>query len=485
MLKYTGHPLYDVGVATITAFAEKRDPADLVEADLEAIADYMAREYTRQPLKSFLTVAFPNSGFTQPAFEKTPERREAYAQSVLRAYTAPPLEQERCIFTGEPAAAVVFKDQGDLAPGRAFRQHVPLLTREGVINFHPYGDAGIPVSGIAMLALQALPLGSAKAGGRLLAVHSDNEEITLHFASSFLQENRKLIQLAQEQGQSKLAEPRLSYRTLLIDTLLQAQSMQREAIEDQEPFSVSAYHLTNSGQGADLAIYHLPSQVVSFLAQMHSARYRQKWQAIVARAWEVPGRKDGDDFQPRRNYLYEDLFGLPGNARHFIRTYLLREAFVYARGNVQDPRGSYSLANETAMVSWDITEPFLRRIMNVDKERIAEIRALGDRLADYVSSENDRGFFRGFFGEQRYPYFRTLLLKANLQSVRRGGPPLVTLDPYIQVFEEGEELAQPDWRLARDLVLIRMIERLYQTGWLGQNPDTLTELAVEDTAAEQ
>lgn len=485
MLRYTGHPLYDVGVATITAFAGKRDPADLVDSDLEAIAGYMAREYVRQPLKSFLTVAFPNSGFTQPAFEKTPERRHAYAQSVLGAYSAPPLDDETCIFTGKPAAAVVFKDTDDLAPGRAFRQHIPLLTGEGVINFHPYGDAGIPVSGTAMLALQALPLGSAKVGGRLLAVHSDNEEIIHHFASTFLEQNRKLIQLAQVEGSTKIPEPRLSYRTLLIDTLLSARRMQREAATSEEPFSVTAYHLTNSGQGAGLALYHLPSQVVSFLADMHTPRYRSKWQTIVSRAWERPARRAGDDFQPSRNYLYEDLFGLPGNARTFVRTYLLREALRYARGNVQDPRGEYSLAEEAEMVSWHITERFLRRIMNVDKERVEQIRALGDRLAEYISSENDRGFFHGFFTEQRYPYFRNLLVKANLQSVRRGNPPLVTLEPYIQVFEEGDELAQADWRLARDLVLIRMVEGLYEAGWLGRNRETLTELTTEAETAEQ
>ncbi len=42
MLKYTGHPFVDVGVATITAFAGKRRPEDLTEADLDAIAKYIS-----------------------------------------------------------------------------------------------------------------------------------------------------------------------------------------------------------------------------------------------------------------------------------------------------------------------------------------------------------------------------------------------------------------------------------------------------------
>lgn len=478
MLSYTGHPLFDVGVATITAFSEKSNPRDVTEADLEAVADYITREYTRQPLNSFLTVAFPNSGFTQPAFEKTPERRIEYARRVLRNYGADtPTLAERCVFTGEPAVATVFGDKEGLPPGRAFRQHIPLLTGEDVINFHPYGDAGIPVSGKALLAIQAFPLGCAKVAGRLLAVHSDNPDILLHFAATFLAQNRRLIQLAQQAGSNKLNEAGYSQRTLLVDTLLKADRMQREAQQDDQPFSLTAYHLTNSGKGVGLDIYYLPLQVTGFLREMLQAEYRDGWSVIVQRAWEVAppkkGGKQATDFQPYRNYLYEDLFGLPDNAHDFLRTYFLRVALRYARAEPGDPRGSYSPGREAGLVSWKITARFLRRVMNMEKDRIEAIRNLGDRLAEYVSSENDRRFFRDFFTERRYDYFRTALLKANIAYVRRGNPPLIALDPYITVFEEGDEVARVDWQLARDLVLIRMIEQLYNKGWLGAHLDAL------------
>ncbi|MBW2083814.1 MAG: hypothetical protein JRI39_12205 [Deltaproteobacteria bacterium] len=145
MPSFTGHPLVDVGLATITAFADKARPEDLIEADYDAIADYMARNYVVNPLKSFLTVAFPNSGFTQPAFEKTPDRRKAYAERVLRCYKegTPILSTERCVFTGLPAIGLALDDKNRLPPGRAFRQHIPMVTGEDIINFHPYGDAGI------------------------------------------------------------------------------------------------------------------------------------------------------------------------------------------------------------------------------------------------------------------------------------------------------------------------------------------------------
>lgn len=490
MLQYTGHPLVDVGIATITAFAEKQHPAELVQSDLEAIVAFMTREYVRQPLRSFLTVVFPNSGFTQPAFFKQPERQLDYAQRVLESYKEDvPTLGEPCVFTGEAAVAIALGDKKGLPVGRAFRQHIPLVTGEEVINFHPYGDAGLPVSGKAILAIQAFPLGCAKSRGRLLAVHSDNMQLTFHFARTFLEENRRALQLAQQAGGKKMPETRLSHRTLLIDVLLDANLLQRDAIEEEELFSLTAYHLSNSGQGPGLDIYNLPLQMVGFLADMQKADCGREWDVIVRRAWEIPpkkkgGRKQTPDFKPSRNWLYEDLFRLPEHARTFIRTYLLRDALRYARSERGDPRGEYSLHSEAALVSWRITDRFLRRILNMDSERIEHIREMGDRLANYVSSQNDRRFFRDFYTLRRYHHLRTALIKANLAHVKNGNPPIVELDPYIQVFEEGNELARPDWRLARDLVLIRMVEQLYEHGWLGKNVDAIPDETQDEIEAD-
>ena len=214
---------------------------------------------------------------------------------------------------------------------------------------------------------------------------------------------------------------------------------------------------------------------------MQSAEYRNQWNAVVQRAWEVESQKkmkeEGQPFQPRRNWLYEDLFRLPDNARSFLRTYFLRQALRDAKAG--DPRGGYSLKDEANLVSWKLTDRFLRRVLNMDKERIERIRELADRLAEYVSSQNDRHLFAGF-RHRDYSYFRTALLRANLNHVKGGNPPIITFDPYIEVFEVAENYYRLDWRLARDLVFIRMIERLYELGWLGKNVDAVPEVVEEE-----
>jgi CRISPR-associated protein Cst1 len=150
-----------------------------------------------------------------------------------------------------------------------------------------------------------------------------------------------------------------------------------------------------------------------------------------------------------------------------------------------DPRQKYSPKTELDIVSWKITHQFLWRILNMEKERIDQIRIMGDRLAEYVSTQNDKRFFQEFFTQNRYEYFRSRLLKADLAHVKRGKPPIIEFEPYIQVFEEGAELARTDWRLARDLVLIRMIERLHALDWFGKNPDALTDDLIQAEQPEQ
>ena len=490
MLHYTGHPLVDVGVATIAAFVGKRDPTTITEADLDKVADFMARQYVVDPLKSFLTVAFPNSGFTNPAFRKTPEKRDEYAKRILHGYKANTIRlPERCVFTGKPVVGIAFSK--NLPPGRAFRQHIPLLTGEDVINFFPWGDAGLPVSGEALLAIQAFPLGCAKCGGRLLAVHSDNPDLIQDFASEFLQENRRAIQLAQRSGNKKIPEAKSSAKTLLIETLLKVEQSRRDEAREYRPSSVTAYHLSNLGATPSLDIYHLPLELTGFLSQIVGPNYKAEWNAIAHRAWWLsqPKKKSKkkeedtqeEDTRPRRNILYEDLFQLPGNAREFVRRYFLRIP-VRTRSE-EDPRRTYSLRDEAGLVSWKLTELLLRRVMNMDKDRIQQIRELGDRLADYVSKENDRKFFTTFFAERNYEFFRNALIRANMAWVRHGHPPLITLDPYIQVFEEGDDVARGDWRLARDLVLIRMVERLYQQEWLGKHLEVIPEVSEEPESA--
>lgn len=87
-------------------------------------------------------------------------------------------------------------------------------------------------------------------------------------------------------------------------------------------------------------------------------------------------------------------------------------------------------------------------------------RKLGDTLAEEIAAENDRRLWGNAYRADAYWQARRLLIGVSQRRLRRGLAPALSLDEFLEVFEEGEDLPRVDWRLAWDLVLIRVIEKL-------------------------
>ncbi len=476
MLRYTGHPIADVGVATVCAFNEKADPASLTRKDLEKVARFIEREYFSGKLGSYLTCVFPNSAYVNPTIG--PAKVKSFKKYVLDSLdsSSEAIAGLRCTFSGEPANRMVY------------RQHVPLLTGEDIINFFPAGLGGMPISAEFLLAIQAFPLGSRRCLGRALAVHCpDDQTLTFEFAARFLQDNRKLIVLAQKSGEKY--EDAKAPKTLVVNALLDIAHARNYRAEDdleRSSPSISVYYLTNSGQGPDIDVFQLPSQTVAFVISAASATTAAQWRVIQNAAWQrvpVKGKKPSEraqvpppDPEKNRNYFFDDLFALPENAARFVRTYFLRRAYRFGRKDV-DPRTEYNLTRDLDLVSWPLTALFLKEILGMNKNRIEAIRSLADRIATHIASDNDRRLFRGLYMARRYYDFRNHIIKASAAMVGRGSEPLVGLDAFVTVFEDTAGVERTDWALARDLVLIRLIEELHRQKWFSKEPQVLAEVA--------
>jgi len=496
-ITYTGHPFIDVGFATMTAFVGKQRFADLETQDLEKIARYIEANYVRQPLRSFLTVAFTsNAWFAQSAFNpdrpglspeqraEAQQKRQHWAERHLRQWALAIANTEPCLFTGLPAAGLELSQK--LQPGRVGRAQMPLLQGDDAINFFINGDPGLPMAPEAILALQTMPLGCAKVGGGLLAVHCDDEQLTIGFANQFLQRNLSDVAKAQAAGEDKLPGSPRSLKTLLVETLTDIlnRQLQATAYRQHRP-AITAYYF-NNGQSPFLEIYHLPLQITGFLLAVQTPTYRQLWNELVKRSWQVVAatrkrNKAAEPSEPRSNYLYEDLFTLPEQAARFVRTYFLRKPDL--RRSADDPRHGYSTLREAELISWPLVELFVQEVMLMTDDRVAILKELGDKLADYTRYQGGKRFFRQFFTTQRSNDFLTLLSKTNIEYTRykRGTDTLLDLDSFLAVFMEGEEVLRSDWRLMRDLVLIRMVEQLRD--WIAANEDAIPteeEVVVND-----
>ena len=196
----------------------------------------------------------------------------------------------------------------------------------------------------------------------------------------------------------------------------------------------------------------------------------------------MPRKKDGKVDEPEsyevgkhRNRLYDDIFDLPDQAAQFVRRHLNWRVRLFR--------------DEEAMQAgvpdaWGITELLLRRVMLMEKERIETLRTLGERWAGYVKERNDRRFFQRIYGSWRtdrsaYGAYRSTLLRASQEEIRQGRPPLISFEEFLVAFEEGEEFARADWGLARDLILLKMMDTLHSLGWLTEHADEL-EVPSED-----
>jgi CRISPR-associated protein Cst1 len=289
--------------------------------------------------------------------------------------------------------------------------------------------------------------------------------------------NESQRRIGMQLGAGADAAPLKAPRTRIIDRLVKVLAT---SPNDYQLSGITAYHLTNSGQGPDIRIYTLPSLVVRFVQLARLPDYRTAWNAIAARSWRRVNKEvDASDLTSEdrgdlTNSVYDDLFTLPEGAERFLRRHVLRLAIARMEAR---KRGGDHVAEQLPL--WRLTTLFLTEVVGMDKPRIDAIRILADALAEDIAGTNDRQLFYRAYRARRFLDVRKLLLSEGFQRLKREDPPLLSLDSFLTIFEEGEEVARSDWQLAWDLVLIRLLEQLYPTSFFGKNKDVVENAAAE------
>jgi CRISPR-associated protein Cst1 len=439
----------------MTVLAGRTSPDELGPQDYQRVADRLFKElytsydaasgyYAQGPFKSYLVWLFPNSVWTTPSISKEPEKASAslqsYAQQTLYAFALPVDPQaEACSFCGRPAV------------DRALRTKVPLLTG-GFPNFSPQGVTGVPICGRCLLAVHALPVGGmVTKGRRLMIAHSSDPALLLRFAHYAVALNQDAIQNAGQAGWPQTPYP----RTRLVELLRETERRTPGALRD----AVMLYQFTNDNRGADLEMYCLTSPVIAFLREVENPYDRERhdaWRRAVQAAWKAD--KDSViDESASRNVLYEDLYTLPERAVDFLKRYILP-----AR-------------------NWSLTACFVRKVMGMDDDQLKLLYALGSRFADYAREK--RGFYYEFVRESNYSTWRRRLLSA-ADTWSRQGKVLITAEEFVQAFVATRHADEYfNWKLARDIVALRMMEELAQAGLIA--PDEEELIPAEQEGAEK
>lgn len=513
-LEWTGHPLADVGVATLCAMVGKDDPTTLTPEDLDAAGAEIKSAYTHGILEAFLSCVFTmNHPATNPTMK--PATRETSLRRLLAPHRSEPdigASGMRCAFTGGSATHLLDRSQ------------MPLLTGAGVLNFFPAGLSALPVAAPFLLAIQALPLGGRRSEGKLLIVHCDDPRWTLQFASRYLARNRQLIDLARTNQLPDNEGPHLSLdrecagwdkqkkrpkypdakapHSLVMADLVEVVAARGTGALAKAYTSVSVYLLSNSGQGPSLLIEHIPGQFVDFLKTLHGSSVESRWKRLVARSWREARGSESESSEGRapergkagrskktstsrvppgpgrsRNDLYNDLLRVfeSGTCDWQLGASFIRRHLLWG-GAWRVTKDSAPITREhLELIDWELTTLFLTRVMGMNQNRLELIRNFADRLAELIDEHNDRGLFRGLVftaGEWQY---RALLTRVQRNYAREKESLLFGLQEYLDMFLTDDEQDKVSWSLIRDLISIRLVERLFERNFFTRagNEDVL------------
>lgn len=474
-IRFINHPMIDVGVATLCAAAGVDDPSQLTAEAIERFTKEVVETYLNRAMSSFLTmVVFANARFANPAQLK-PEfdekRRTILTEAMsLWKHDAPASQYEEAATQDERCAF-----SGDRAKVRVSRIYIPMTTDEKNLNFVPEGVPRLPIAGWCLLAMMLMPMGGLASKGRLWIVHSPDPKATIYFAKRNLERNR-----ADFQNESLSKRPNYRFaRTYLLRDLSEAYGYKLNFTR----YPLTAYHFTSNGQSSDVEIIHLSSPALRFIREANRVA-PDAWRRVVRRADRLNTEiedKEGAIAYNDRNHFYEDLFDLPQNAPVFLRRYLMRNPIKgKPTGDAKnDPRYGYSFVEEADLISWPLTSLFLKEIMQMDKDRIETIKVMADRLAHYIHTQDQR-VLKAIFTARNDYQFRMVLV----QTLNKADATLFTLDEFVLAFftDTDRDTLRFDWMLARDLMIIRILEKLYESGQSSiaktlEEPDPDTETA--------
>lgn len=487
-LRWTGHALVDVGIAGACAYRQRARPEDLTLDDLDQVSAFIVETYYQAKLGTYLTCVFMNASFVQP--NEGGAKRGQFIERYCRAHRAVPDPQVgglRCAFSGLPATSALV------------RTHLPLFSAENIMNFRPGGETFVPAAGVIIVCLLFLPMASVRSEGRLLAVHADDPGMTLAFARRYLENNRRLIALqlpeerkivheeyTREIPSWDTAKKRYKFadakgpRSLVVADLAAIASASAPTEVRERTEAVTAYLLSNSGQGPSLEIFHVPSAVISFLRRASGATTRSAWSRVATgfrpvvesgeepdtgrrvrrrgRRGEVPGRAGWS-----RNPAFEELCGIfdagftdRAKAAAWLRKYVLRGIEAAARrASPGDPAQD-----------WNLAELFLTEVLRMNKTRIEAIRSFADKIAVWIGDVNDRRLLHAMAFDKPWE-LRGALLRAQRESAKT--ELLFGLDEFSNVWlsQDGDEY------LVRDLVCLRVVEKLYASGFFAAHPETI------------
>lgn len=470
MIRYTGNPYVDAGLAVIE-LRLKKPCAAFSDDDLRAQAAQVEAEYNRSIWRSYLTTHFPNSAWVQPRI--SPEKKREYVRKVLASYLLEPLAPTRgCVFCARPAQTVID------------RSHFPLLTGETIMVAGAGAEPGLPVCGFCIFAVQFYPLATLKVAGRPLFWWAPEPEWTRLLTRRFLRDAQRVLAASSDQFLN-LRWPSTQLLRAARGAMDDLENPAEWLSKEERPAlcDIVGIHATNYGSGPDYDELRIPRNLLEFWSEARSS-FGPLYQRIENDAWETEAKPAKSNKQnasgsspvpelARRNRLYEAL-GQAFRSPDFRREAKSIAANFFLRSN-----GKSVEPNSIALAEF-----FLEKVAGMEKARLEAIREMADSIADnLILSNRDRRAAGQLFRRR----LKTGELLQCLSQVQRklsdAGRPFTWDRVLLALGLASEEDRTPtDSWLVQELMLFRLYERLAQSEILAELPELQAEEASADVS---
>jgi CRISPR-associated protein Cst1 len=459
LLKWTGNPFVDSGIASTLAYREKDSPEDITFEDLQAMRDLLFTVYTKPAWrKSFHNIFTGNCKLLQNSYKTDQKRNEEYSKFLdsLLANTKELAASGNCMACG----------QRDFV-SRKSKVDIPMTGSGSSKGFFPSAASGADFCEVCAFMVQCSPLNYYVCGGaRFLILQTASEEIKKIWAQETIAYVNKQIASGNFTGSFNEGYTNAQNALFHITSKI-ARNAQR--LKDNN-VSISLYHFSNYLQNPELMIYEMPSPVFRFVVAMQLEKFRGDWLGIVRRGFffrqngkeiSLKEEKIGDEeFKEKQNSVYLDLLKGKSIIPKFFNQ---RQKKVYSK--------------------FDLVRVYLREVLSMNDQRIETIKKVADEIAAFIQkSPRGKRRLRDLEVSVKFRDFCNALRKISKERIELNpDKPLFTVDEFAkELFPEGS------YRFGdtRYLILFRLYEQLHdwlkQQGEIAENEDAVKE--IEDKA---
>ncbi|MBC8521876.1 MAG: type I-B CRISPR-associated protein Cas8b1/Cst1 [Methanomicrobia archaeon] len=432
--EFVGDPIVDSGLMAIKLLT-KRELYDCSTEDLKKVSDDLVNLYLTPAWYKEIQSIFPNSTYINPAFDD--DDKEANSKEFLHELTDNinnfDADAGYCIFCGKPAYKRL--------DGKPFtKTQIPLIGSSKYTNFFPSFKNGIDICARCALAVQFAPLLFYKTGGKPSAISCNNKDVIKAFGMEcieYINRQKVLNAFKSKETSGTFDEGFKSPQNALFHLAYKLSVEYRSILKENEEIVI--YRIDNYNQNpSGVSIHKLPNNVFKFvISMMKSPEYKKIWYELLSKHYRKEVTKNGlPIWKVHRNTIHDNL--------------LNNKTILWA---FRDDKA------KELTVPFIIVERYMDLVRNMNKQRIEAIKNLADKIAICIEEMRDKRRVNDIVSAKDLPTFRNQLRHIFRDWQKLGKEePMVTYDEYIATVIPGD---YSGWREVRDLMVIRLYEKLH------------------------